>query len=163
MSDPLRLCLVLVLREVDGRRQVLLGEKRRGFGTGRVVAPGGKIDAGESPAQAAVRELEEETGLLAQQVEGVGVITFRFAGHPNDDRIAHVFRTVEVTGQVTPSDELSATWIDTAAVPYQRMWADSRHWLPFAMDGALGAPEFVYAPDRVTLARIRGLPDRLRA
>jgi len=47
----------VVLRDGDGR--ILVVRKR---GTSRYKLPGGKIEAGESPAQAAVRELHEEVG-----------------------------------------------------------------------------------------------------
>jgi len=47
----------VVLRDADGR--ILVVRKR---GTSRYMLPGGKIEQGESPAQAAVRELHEEVG-----------------------------------------------------------------------------------------------------
>jgi len=47
----------VVLRDADGR--ILVVRKR---GTSRYMLPGGKIERGESPAQAAVRELHEEVG-----------------------------------------------------------------------------------------------------
>ena len=47
----------VVLRDGDGR--ILVVRKR---GTSRYMLPGGKIEQGESPAQAAVRELHEEVG-----------------------------------------------------------------------------------------------------
>ncbi|KII91254.1 hypothetical protein PLICRDRAFT_173137 [Plicaturopsis crispa FD-325 SS-3] len=37
--------------------QILLGYKKRGFGIGKYNGFGGKVDAGETPAQAAAREL----------------------------------------------------------------------------------------------------------
>ena len=50
---------VIVVRE--GR--VLLGERRGSHGAGTWALPGGNLDFGESVAQCAARELQEETGL----------------------------------------------------------------------------------------------------
>lgn len=61
-SQPLRPGIgvaVAILR--DGA--LLLGRRIGGHGDGRWQTPGGKIDPGETPLEAAVRETEEETGL----------------------------------------------------------------------------------------------------
>lgn len=46
----------------DGDFVVLIKKNRPAWQAGRFNGPGGKIEAGESPAQAAAREFEEETG-----------------------------------------------------------------------------------------------------
>jgi len=46
---------------VDGK--VLLGRRGRGIGKDQFALIGGKPDEGETPIQAVVREVEEETGL----------------------------------------------------------------------------------------------------
>jgi len=56
---------VLLLR--DGR--VLLGERRGAHGAGTWALPGGHLEFGESPASTATRELAEETGLVARQLQ----------------------------------------------------------------------------------------------
>ena len=148
-------CLVLVTRTSGGVDEVLLGRKLRGFGRGRVVAPGGKIDAGESPRAAAARELEEETGLRAQMLAPAGVLDFRF---PHDDLTqdmrAHVFIASDALGAVQDSDEIAGRWMRQDGIPYAEMWPDARHWMPRALAGTLQHALFVYGADGVTLERL---------
>lgn len=49
--------------------RVLLGERGTPPGEGRYTTPGGHIDLWEAPEEAAVRELHEETGLLADSTD----------------------------------------------------------------------------------------------
>ena len=62
----------------DGK--LLLGRKKRGFGVSKWNGFGGKIEAGEDFLQCAVRELQEETGLIAREedLELVGFLVFSF-------------------------------------------------------------------------------------
>lgn len=51
---------------------VLLGRRRGAHGAGTWSPAGGRVDPGEAPEQAAARELEEETGLIARAVTRIG-------------------------------------------------------------------------------------------
>lgn len=59
---------VVIATDDTGRRWIILVERSDGHGW---ALPGGYVDAGETPAAAAVRELGEETGLLLYPEEGV--------------------------------------------------------------------------------------------
>jgi 8-oxo-dGTP pyrophosphatase MutT (NUDIX family) len=66
--DPTAMCMCFVVGgSLDAPRGVLLGHKRRGLGTGNIVALGGHIDSGETPAAAAAREVAEESGLRVDE------------------------------------------------------------------------------------------------
>ena len=75
------------------RREVLLAEKLRGFGAGKVNAPGGKARPHERAIDAAVREMHEETGvqLLASAVTRCGALEFRFERDDWPDQHCFVF------------------------------------------------------------------------
>ena len=55
--------------------QVLLMRRKKEPNLGLWVAPGGKVEAGESPYDCAARELQEETGLKANKLRFRGLIT----------------------------------------------------------------------------------------
>lgn len=63
----------IVARETGGKRDYLLVKARR---TSDWVFPKGHIEAGESPGQAAVREVAEEAGVLAAVVGVAGSSRF---------------------------------------------------------------------------------------
>lgn len=56
-------------------------------GSGWWVTPGGGIDPGETPAQAAIRELFEEAGLVISEADLIGPIAVRDVVHGYSDQI----------------------------------------------------------------------------
>ncbi|MDY0912366.1 8-oxo-dGTP diphosphatase [Rathayibacter festucae] len=150
-TDPLpEVCVVYVLRESLRGTEVLLGRKLRGLGEGRVVAPGGKLEPGESPAAAAVRELAEEVGLRAEpaDLEPRGSLDYLFPHRPAWSQRSHVFVCRRWSGDVVASGELAAAFVPLDEVPYDRMWDDARFWLPAVLhDGARAAGVFEFGAD----------------
>jgi len=59
-----RLAAYALITDSEGR-VLLAGHPDEGRGTGRWLLPGGGVEHGEHPEQAAVREIREETGLAA--------------------------------------------------------------------------------------------------
>lgn len=66
--------------------------------TGQIALPGGRLDPGETPLQAALREAEEEVGLRPHQVEIAGLST--------PYRTGTGFLITPVVGFVTPPLDL---------------------------------------------------------
>ena len=70
----------IVARIVNGEQEYLLVEASRKRGLW--VLPKGHIETGETPEDAAVREVEEEAGVLATIVARAGDIEFAVDGRP---------------------------------------------------------------------------------
>jgi 8-oxo-dGTP diphosphatase len=65
--------------------------------------PKGKLDSGESSEEAAVREVEEETGVRARLVRELPATNYEVNGRPKEVR--YWLMDVEHEGLFTPNDE----------------------------------------------------------
>ncbi|MGD0706179.1 MAG: 8-oxo-dGTP diphosphatase [Trebonia sp.] len=148
-------CLCLLTRVVgDGERQVLLGHKKTGLGTGKIVALGGHVEECETPAQAAAREVTEESGLqvAADSLRAAAHITFLFPTCPAWDMTVEVFTTATWRGEAAETEEIRPHWYPVADLPFDRMWDDGRLWVPRVLAGERLRATFSYAADCATVA-----------
>jgi 8-oxo-dGTP diphosphatase len=118
-------------------RQILLARKKRGHGVGKWNGTGGKLEPGETPEQAAVRECHEEIGVTPIQIENRGILHFtqepRLDIYSNLD--SHLYICTEWKGEPTETEEMQPQWFATNDVPYDTMWPDDTHWLPAVIAG----------------------------
>ncbi|MEP2776842.1 MAG: 8-oxo-dGTP diphosphatase [Luteolibacter sp.] len=130
--------LMFVVR--DG--QILLIEKKRGHGAGKVNGPGGKIDPGESPLDCAVRETEEELLITVKNPHKVAELWFHMSDYPGI--LCHVYFAEDFDGTPQETDEAVPLWVPLGEIPYDRMWEDDRHWLPLVLDGQTLLGKFTF-------------------
>jgi 8-oxo-dGTP diphosphatase len=134
--------------------RVLLGYKKAGFGAGKYNGFGGKVQAGETITAATARELTEEAGIRVPDgcLQQVAHLTFRFPAMPAWDQVVHVFVATEWEGQPVESREMIPHWFAASEIPFERMWADDRHWLPRILAGEGIRARFVFQDDNETIA-----------
>jgi 8-oxo-dGTP diphosphatase len=157
MTVAVALCFLL--REEAGSRYVLLGRKKTGFGTGKVVGVGGKVEPGEGDDDAACREMQEETGVRVgpEALEQAGRIFFDFPAQPawNMDTALFVARRWE--GDPVESAEIAPAWYRVDRLPLAQMWHDAGHWLPLALSGQRPRLRVLMRPDNETVAGVENL------
>jgi len=136
---------VLLFVVKDG--QILLIEKKRGLGAGKVNGPGGRIDNGETSLQAAIREVQEELRVTPVGVRHCGELSFQFV-----DGLSlhvHVFRADDCLGEPQETDEAVPLWTPVGNIPFERMWEDDRHWIPLMLSGRHFDGRFLFDGDRM--------------
>ncbi|MEI7498258.1 MAG: 8-oxo-dGTP diphosphatase [Candidatus Falkowbacteria bacterium] len=137
---------------------VLLGLKKRDFGVGYWNGVGGKLQAGESAVEAAVRETTEELNIIImpQDLIHAGELEFHYPGRSEDDLmrhvLAHVFITREWRDNPLESDEVKPEWFKIDKLPFEQMWADDPYWLPHVLDGKTVKAIFTFNNDNITIA-----------
>ncbi|MBN1603305.1 MAG: 8-oxo-dGTP diphosphatase [Chitinispirillaceae bacterium] len=130
----------------DGNR-VMLIHKKTGLGKGKVNAPGGRIEPGETPSEAAVRETFEETGVQTSELHKVGELFFIFT----DGYSLHgtVFFADAHSGTPFETPEADPFWCSMGAIPYDQMWQDDIHWLPLILAGKKFKGYFIFDDDKM--------------
>lgn len=136
--NPAPVTLLFLLRDApSGRADVLLGLKKTGFGTGKIVGIGGHIEPGESAEAAAVREMFEETSIRVRSSDLLrrGSVRFRFPSHPEWDMDAEIYTARIWRGEPVETEEITPQWYSVDALPVSQMWEDAGHWLPALLSG----------------------------
>tara|TARA_R110002096_G_scaffold27577_16_gene84224 strand:+ start:598 stop:1128 length:531 start_codon:yes stop_codon:yes gene_type:complete len=113
--------------------EVLLIHKKTGLGAGKINGPGGKVEPGETAMEAAVREVEEELHVTPSNLSQVGDLHFDFVDGLR--LYCTVYLGQEFVGTPTETREAIPEWFRFDNIPYDRMWADDRHWLPHMLEG----------------------------
>jgi len=117
--------------------QVLLGMKKRGFGKGWWNGFGGKPKDEESLEEAAIRELKEESGLVAEvkDLEKIGVIEFYFPDKPEWNQVMHTYLLRDYHGKPKESEEMRPKPFPIADLPTDDMWPADKHLFPRMLAG----------------------------
>lgn len=145
---PTTLCFLM-----NERGQILLGRKKRGFGVSKWNGFGGKLEPGETFRQCAVRELKEESGIIAapEELHLAGFLDFKFSVHPELDHIGYVYFLYTYSGNITETEEMEPQWFPKNAMPYQHMWQGDRTWIPLLLQGKKITGTVIFADDDETV------------
>jgi len=115
-----------VLVYIEHKEQVLmLNRKKQDEHLGLWLAPGGKIERNEAPIEAAIRETQEETGLIIHNPELKGILTFTDYGDSpfGDEWTVFVFYTSNFSGTcLEECSEGTLAWIPKEELLDLPMW-----------------------------------------
>jgi mutator protein MutT len=125
---------------VSGNSVLLLKRSPKGEEEGTWAFPGGKLEDGETPEQAAIRESQEETGLSPGQIERID--------HTDNGAVAFTtfLAKSEKSDPVLNEEHTGFQWADLASLPQPlhpgvaktlKAYAANRH----TMDSAFGQEE----------------------
>ena len=129
--------------------KVLLMKRHKEPNLGLWVAPGGKIETHESPYECAVRELNEETGLVVHKMHLRGIVS-TVAPAIAWSAIHFCYAVTDFTGTLCADDREGALcwWPVTQTGQLPMPHANAR-FLPHVLDGAgpFYQAKYVYTAD----------------
>ena len=137
-------------------KEVLLSLKTKNIGKGYWNGYGGGMGAGETPEQAALRELKGEAGVTAlpEHLEKVAVVDFcntKSDGSSFNCKV-YVYLISQWMGEPRMSDEMiNPTWFDKEHLPLNEMLLADKEWLPLVLNGKKILASAEYGPFQKTL------------
>jgi len=128
----------------DGQTLMLHRTKKENdMHAGKWNGLGGKLELGESPEECAIREVQEEAGLIVKNPTLRGIITF--PGFSNDeDWYVFLFVITEFDGQLIDSAEGHLQWIPDNKVLNLPLWEGDRIFIPWLDRPEFFSGKFVY-------------------
>jgi len=139
---PSTLCYLVV-----DERLLMLRRRKEPF-SNLWTAPGGKLEPGETPLEAIVREVWEETGLKVSGLSLRAICSER--GGEAYDWLLFVFRATACEGEVKASDEGELRWLPIAELDQWPLPDVDRKIMRYVLDDQ--GPYFlrvVYTPDHL--------------
>ncbi|MDA3852339.1 MAG: 8-oxo-dGTP diphosphatase [Spirochaetaceae bacterium] len=131
---------------VQGER-ILLIHKKTGLGKGLINGPGGRIEPGESPEEAAVREVQEELLISINNPIHLGLLHFQFTD--GYSLKGHVYKTDNYQGIAQETREAKPLWVDIDNIPYDKMWQDDKLWMPLLLNDTHFKGYFIFDNERM--------------
>lgn len=131
----------------EENQKVLLMHKKTGLGKGKVNAPGGRIEKGETSLDAAVRECQEEVHMTPNNLEKRMELFFQFKDGYSLRGDAYFSSSWD--GEPVETREADPFWCPLAEIPYDKMWADDLCWLPKALKGEKLIGHYIFDGDEM--------------
>jgi 8-oxo-dGTP diphosphatase len=148
--------------KVDGKTLMIHRiKKSKDMHRGKWNGLGGKLEAGESPEECAIREVWEESGLTISKPVLKGFLTFpSFAN--DEDWYAFVFVAHEYEGQLIDSNEGVLEWVDDQHLLELDLWEGDLIFLPWLEKAGIFSGKFIYRDGRLVEHRVYFYEDHSR-
>jgi len=128
----------------EGKTLMLFRNKKpNDYHEGKWNGLGGKFEQGESPEECAIREVEEESGLLMIDPKMKGFITFpMFDG--KKDWYVFLFIAEKFSGKLIDSNEGKLEWIQHENLADLNLWDGDKIFIPWLFQEKYFSAKFVY-------------------
>ena len=139
----MKLATLLYVMKDDKTLMLYRNKRKKDYHEGKWNGLGGKFELGESPEECAIRELEEESGLIAKNLILKGHLTFpMFDGV--DDWYVFVFIVDKFEGELIESEEGELRWIPNKELKELNLWEGDQIFIDWLFDDKFFSAKFIY-------------------
>lgn len=118
-------------------------KKENDMHAGKWNGLGGKFEEGETPEECAIREIEEESGLIAKDITLKGFLTFPdFSG--GETWHVWLYLVTDFSGELIESGEGELAWIDDEKIYDLNLWEGDKIFIKCLDQEGFFSGKFVY-------------------
>ncbi|MBN1879435.1 8-oxo-dGTP diphosphatase [bacterium] len=136
------------IRQNDQTLMLCRNRKKDDIHIGKWNGLGGKFETGETPEECAIREIREESGLTAMDLELKGILTFPLFDRVND-WLVFAFLITRFSGTLIDSSEGELRWIPDNQLMALPLWEGDRIFLPWLNQSKFFSGKFIYSNGRL--------------
>jgi len=139
----MKLATLCYVMDKDKTLMLFRNKKENDYHEGKWNGLGGKLEAGETPEECAVREVYEESGLKVFDPIMKGLITFpMFDGV--EDWYVFIFVFKKFSGELIDSPEGQLKWIPNNKLTDLNLWDGDKHFIPWLFEDNCFSAKFIY-------------------
>ena len=138
-SSPLGHTNLLIMKESvccylkKGESYLLLyrNKKKNDYNHNKWIGVGGHLEEGETPDQAAIREIKEETGLDVHSLSCAGEVVFVYDEY---EELMYIYEITDFSGELIECDEGDLKWVPIKDLYNYPMWEGDKAFLPLLIN-----------------------------
>lgn len=118
--------------------KIILAEKKRKIGVGKLNGYGGGVEEGEDKLECLAREIREECGVIVEKdkCKELGYVNFRFENKDELNQKVFVYRIDDFLGEPKETEEMGKpVEFNIDQIPYDEMMLGDDRFIPFVVEG----------------------------
>ncbi len=116
---------------------------------GKWLGIGGHLEIGETPDEAMIREIKEETGLKPLEIKMIGMITFPNFNGKGEDEIVFFYNCDKFEGELIECTEGHIQWINDEDINSLNLWEGDKIYFKWMEDSRFFVGKIVYKEEKV--------------
>ena len=106
-------------------------KKKKDINKNKYIGVGGHVEKGETPDEAIVREVKEETGLDLLSFRKRGLVYFVLNGYEEE---MYIYTSLDFKGELIECNEGDLLWVDKDKVMSLPIWEGDKYFLKYLLE-----------------------------
>lgn len=123
---------VMIYLEKENQYLMLYrNKKEKDINKNKYIGVGGHVEKGETPDQALIREVKEETGLDLLSFNKRGLVYFVLNGYEEE---MYIYTSLDFKGELIECNEGDLLWVDKDKVMSLPIWEGDKYFLKYLLE-----------------------------
>ena len=144
MDKIVKQAVICYIKQDNKTLMLYRNKKENDYHRGKWNGVGGKLEQGETPQEAVIREVKEETNLIVKNPFLKGMITFPLFSN-NEDWYVYLFEAYKFTGNITKNcKEGELFWVNNNEIKDLSMWEGDAYFLKWMESNSFFSGKIIY-------------------